>query len=436
MDHRRSNSNPKFEAPSNISNVSVDSISTLVSSPPSPLHYRANYQPIASLPEEEDISYRGAEQLPQNENAGQTFAQRSQAFGLGLGINVNPNRKSSLARVPVGSKGSPATPGAYDPLSSPPTDREEQQHIGGMGFPDDDDLPSGHHQPIPSVYQSFTPSSEHEALHKNSMSATIQQMDSPGSSHPHNVHVFSLPIARNGPIWSVLLGALLHMNFDVFLLRIASHCLDTSLSSECHQNFTGRMRLTSAFHPSGRDFECRSKRNIHHARGSWLSVIILILAVYSTVFSGIWLALAIIRPRYGQRISNDSNLPPSTASLLCAAFAKSIELSFTTVFVAFLGQVLTRRAFSKRSKGVTIADMSMRSWIMQPGVLLTHWQNVGQAAFTILGLIALSAAVMATFYTTASDALGESQDFGFVSHLGRIFGAAWPPYGSTFVSSN
>ena len=102
------------------------------------------------------------------------------------------------------------------------------------------------------------------------------------------------------------------------------------------------------------------------------------------------------------------------ASLLCAAFAKSIELSFTTVFVAFLGQVLTRRAFSERSKGITIAEMSMRSWIMQPGTLLTHWQNVGKAAMTVLGLIALSAAVVATFYTTASDALGK---FGCVRFI-------------------
>ena len=75
----------------------------------------------------------------------------------------------------------------------------------------------------------------------------------------------------------------------------------------------------------------------------------------------------------------------------------------------------------------------MRSWIMQPGTLLTHWENVGQAAFTLLGLIALSAAVIATFYTTASDALGESQDFGFVSYLGRMNGAGWPTYFSSVV---
>lgn len=142
------------------------------------------------------------------------------------------------------------------------------------------------------------------------------------------------------------------------------------------------------------------------------------------MFSGIWLALAIIRPRYGRRISNDSRLPPSTASLLCAAFSKSIELSFTTVFVAFLGQVLSRRAFAKKSKGITIAEMSMRSWIMQPGTLMTHWENVGHAAFTLLGSIALIAALMAMVYTTASDALGE---WGFIyfyccsSSCGPIF---------------
>lgn len=122
-----------------------------------------------------------------------------------------------------------------------------------------------------------------------------------------------------------------------------------------------------------------------------------------------WLVLAIIRPRYGRRISNGSGLPPSTASLLCAAFAKSVELSFTTVFVAFIGQVLSRRAFVKKSKGITIAEMSMRSWVMQPGTLMTHGETVRYAAFTLLGTIALLAALMGMVYTTASDALGECQ---------------------------
>ena len=70
------------------------------------------------------------------------------------------------------------------------------------------------------------------------------------------------------------------------------------------------------------------------------------------------------------------------------------------------GQVLSRRAVSKRSKGVTLAEMSMRNWIMQPGTMLTHWETVRYAAFSFLGLVALAAAVMAMLYTSASDALG------------------------------
>ena len=131
------------------------------------------------------------------------------------------------------------------------------------------------------------------------------------------------------------------------------------------------------------------------------------LAIYSSVFSGLWLLIAIRKPRYGRHITTTGKLTPSTASLLCAAFAKSIELSFVTVFVTFLGQVLSRRAFRTRSKGVTIAEMTMRAWIMQPGTLITHWETVRYAALTFLGMVSLTAALMAMVYTTASDALGE-----------------------------
>lgn len=131
------------------------------------------------------------------------------------------------------------------------------------------------------------------------------------------------------------------------------------------------------------------------------------LAIYSTVFSGVWLGVALIRPRWGRHITTTGKIPPATASLLCAAFAKSIELSFVTVFVAFLGQVLSRRAYTNKSKGITIAEMSMRAWVMQPGTMITHWQTVRYAAFSFLGVISLFAALMAMLYTTASDALGK-----------------------------
>lgn len=97
-------------------------------------------------------------------------------------------------------------------------------------------------------------------------------------------------------------------------------------------------------------------------RRSWLSIWLLIMCVYSTILSGIWLGVAIAQPRWGHKISSDGSMSLSTANVLTAIFAKTIELSFATVFVAFVGQVLTRRAIGT-SEGMTMAEMTMRTWI-------------------------------------------------------------------------
>ncbi|KAK2809463.1 hypothetical protein FQN50_003731 [Emmonsiellopsis sp. PD_5] len=150
---------------------------------------------------------------------------------------------------------------------------------------------------------------------------------------------------------------------------------------------------------------CPSAGNIRHKRMSWLSVTILTLAFYSTALSGLYMIVAFVKPRYGRRIGHDGGIAPDTASLLSALFAKTVELSFVTVFVAFLGQVLSRRAITSKATGISIADMSMRGWIMQPGTLITHWEHVKYAGLSFLGMIALTATIMALLYTTAADAL-------------------------------
>ena len=150
---------------------------------------------------------------------------------------------------------------------------------------------------------------------------------------------------------------------------------------------------------------CPAKHDIHSSRKSWLSISILMLSIYSTVFSGIYLVIALVQPRYGRSILTGGRLSPSTASTLFALIAKTIELSFVTVFVTFLGQVLSRRSLVKASRGVTIAELTMRTWVIQPGFMITHWQTLQHAGLTILGVITLTAAFMAMFYTTASDAL-------------------------------
>ncbi|KAI0455950.1 hypothetical protein F5B21DRAFT_513748 [Xylaria acuta] len=152
---------------------------------------------------------------------------------------------------------------------------------------------------------------------------------------------------------------------------------------------------------------CHSRGDVYIKRWGWLYITLILLSIYSTAFSGIWLVVSIIQPQYGRSVSTGIGwqIMPSTATLLTTLAAKTIELSFVTVFVAVLGQVLTRRAFSKLSPGVTLAEMTMRNWVIQPGSLITHWENIPSASTTFLGALTLTATICSLFYTTASDAM-------------------------------
>lgn len=151
---------------------------------------------------------------------------------------------------------------------------------------------------------------------------------------------------------------------------------------------------------------CPSHKTILQRRLSWVPITILVLAFYATIFSGIYLIVAFWKPRWDV-INDKQALAPSTANLLCAFFAKTIELAYVTICVAFLGQVLSRRALTRDSRGISIADMSMRAWIMQPGSMIVHWETLRYSGLTILGTIALVATFVAMLYTTAAEALGE-----------------------------
>lgn len=85
-----------------------------------------------------------------------------------------------------------------------------------------------------------------------------------------------------------------------------------------------------------------------------------------------------------------------------------------TVFVTLLGQILTRRSLKT---GFSIAELAMRIWIIQPGSLITHWQNVKSVGNTIIGIASLTAALVILLFTTASSALVA---------LRLIYGAAQP----------
>ncbi|KAJ5301953.1 hypothetical protein N7508_006816 [Penicillium antarcticum] len=150
--------------------------------------------------------------------------------------------------------------------------------------------------------------------------------------------------------------------------------------------------------------KCPNRTTVLQKRLSWIPLTIFVLALYATIFSGIYLAIALRKPRWSN-ISSGGPMVPSTANLLSAFFAKTIELAYVTVCVAFLGQVLSRRALMTDSRGISISDMNMRAWIMQPGSMIVHWETLRYSALTFLGAIALVATFVAMLYTTAAQAL-------------------------------
>ncbi|KAJ3492784.1 hypothetical protein NLG97_g5152 [Lecanicillium saksenae] len=150
---------------------------------------------------------------------------------------------------------------------------------------------------------------------------------------------------------------------------------------------------------------CSSRKDVQLSARHWLTKVVIAASLYSTIMSGIWLFVAIVQPRWGRKISSNMGLGPSTATVLAAFLSKTIELTFVTTFITFLGQVLTRRAIARESRGTTLAEMSMRSWVIQPGSLITHFGMLRFAGLSILGVLSLLATLVAAFYTTASDAM-------------------------------
>ena len=154
-----------------------------------------------------------------------------------------------------------------------------------------------------------------------------------------------------------------------------------------------------------------SLQSIRRGRMAWISLITLALAVYSTVTSGGFMLLAALQPHYHQFIMSDGLITPRLAALLTSAIAKTTEMAFVTVIVAWIGQILSRRAADsgRRRSGFTLAELSMRNWVVQPGTMFSRWDSVRYAGWTTLGAASIVAAVLATLYYPATTALVQPQ---------------------------
>ncbi|KAJ4375378.1 hypothetical protein N0V83_002464 [Neocucurbitaria cava] len=154
--------------------------------------------------------------------------------------------------------------------------------------------------------------------------------------------------------------------------------------------------------------ECPTRRGFHTSRFTWMHAAIVFICSVSTVLAALFVTLALKGQRYGNWIGNefDSKMTISTAILWTSVLAKTIELTFVTAFVTFLGQVISRKAFMQSSgHGVTLSEMTMWRWVVQPGTLFTQSQVARYAGFSILGVLTLLCTVLSTLYVTAATAL-------------------------------
>lgn len=155
--------------------------------------------------------------------------------------------------------------------------------------------------------------------------------------------------------------------------------------------------------------QCTAAKGVCKSRYGFSSVLLLISSIYSTMMSALWLGLAAKRQVWGKIYMTDEGIASAAAKLAFPLLAKTIEISFVTVFVAYLGQKLSRRAHNpSSSRGVSLAEMSMRTWITQPSTIFGRVANLGHTATSWLGVVSLVAALLAMLYTTASNTLGES----------------------------
>ena len=112
----------------------------------------------------------------------------------------------------------------------------------------------------------------------------------------------------------------------------------------------------------GEDSSNEMITDLYERRMGFRPISLLLISLYSTAMSCLFMLIAIVKPQYHDKISNRGLFSPSGATLLTAFLAKSIEITFVTVFLAFLGQILSKQA--TQSNGLTLASVTMRGWVL------------------------------------------------------------------------
>ncbi|KAF2834162.1 hypothetical protein M501DRAFT_944746 [Patellaria atrata CBS 101060] len=335
-------------------------------SPRSPFRSRPGYSRLESDQTIEEEDYARDQRF--EGDIADSFDVQSASRGLGITTGTIPNlgrriSGQSIARVPVGSKHasrSSASPSHRSLSGSPFSPPSNLRHVSDLSG-------SAQYEGVGGHYDYIGPENEAQKSRSNP-SASISSLH---SGYEHQDSYQRVPASGD---------------------NIKRHSAAISVKSAYERDFDPPK-------------QCSTRKHFYRGRANWLAISILVVAVYSTALSGIFLIIAFNGTRWGHTVRTNGPITPSNAGLVVNILAKTVELSFVALFVAFLGQVLSRRAFMKEGKGVTLAEWNMRSWILQPATMFTHWEAVKYAALSVLGASSLIAAIVAMLYTTAANAL-------------------------------
>lgn len=159
-----------------LSNLSLDSNSTVVASPTSiftPAYRRPVYQRLTSSGDT-DARYHGAEGgYPNDEGSGDDTA----AQGLAI-QNVETARRVSMQRIPIVAKTAPFTPRSTDPVSSPLSSRFSTRSTplhDGISETSPGDL--SYNGSKPSLHEPFVAGTETEHLNKKASASTMMSIE-------------------------------------------------------------------------------------------------------------------------------------------------------------------------------------------------------------------------------------------------------------------
>ncbi|KAI5296544.1 hypothetical protein KEM52_000485 [Ascosphaera acerosa] len=142
------------------------------------------------------------------------------------------------------------------------------------------------------------------------------------------------------------------------------------------------------------------------------SLLIISVATFSFLGSLTFFSLAVVRPDWSPVATKDTS--EEVIPIILTVLAKLVEMAFVTTYVVSLDQHFSHSSFGK---GTTFAEINLRNWILQPGMIITPSAGIKESALTMVGSSTIIATIGAVFFTTATQFLIITNAVGWSDRL-------------------